>query len=223
MSPIPATRDWAIGETLRAANMITYINNVLNSLAGRLGVIQKEDSLEILSGPDGDRYIKRPAGTTAQRPVTPVAGMVRYNTTINEVEYYNGSVWINVGSLPDNVLTFDDTITHGRNMTWRTGSRSTRTVLGHSLGRPPIGFQMYIVNKVASAQFSVGNEVMIPNSGRGGAASQSYEFTLSSLENTTCVLNFRQRDLGGFPILDRNSGDNAFADPTNWNLRIKLW
>lgn len=34
-----------------------------------------------------------PAGTTAQRPASPAAGMIRYNTTINDTEYYDGAAW----------------------------------------------------------------------------------------------------------------------------------
>ena len=33
-----------------------------------------------------------PTGTTAQRPVSPVTGMMRFNTTINEPEWYDASV-----------------------------------------------------------------------------------------------------------------------------------
>lgn len=35
-----------------------------------------------------------PVGTTAQRPVSPVAGMIRYNTTIPQLECYIGTTWI---------------------------------------------------------------------------------------------------------------------------------
>jgi hypothetical protein len=35
-----------------------------------------------------------PVGTTAQEPGSPAAGMMRYNSTISNVEYYNGSAWI---------------------------------------------------------------------------------------------------------------------------------
>jgi hypothetical protein len=34
-----------------------------------------------------------PVGTTAQEPGPPVAGMMRYNSTLSKVEYYNGLAW----------------------------------------------------------------------------------------------------------------------------------
>lgn len=42
-----------------------------------------------------------PVGTTAQRPSSPVGGMLRYNTELGELEFYDGSDWetfIGVGS-----------------------------------------------------------------------------------------------------------------------------
>jgi hypothetical protein len=41
-------------------------------------------------------YLQLPVGTTAQRPVSPSTGMLRYNSTIVAVEYYNGSAWISI-------------------------------------------------------------------------------------------------------------------------------
>lgn len=38
-------------------------------------------------------FITLPSGTTAQRPASPVVGMVRFNTDVNAVEYYNGTKW----------------------------------------------------------------------------------------------------------------------------------
>lgn len=39
-------------------------------------------------------FLRLPSGTTAERPGSPVAGMIRYNTDINNNEFYNGSEWI---------------------------------------------------------------------------------------------------------------------------------
>ena len=38
-------------------------------------------------------YLNMPKGTTAQRPSSPVAGMIRENTTLNKIEVYNGTEW----------------------------------------------------------------------------------------------------------------------------------
>lgn len=38
-----------------------------------------------------------PKGTTGQRPGSPVSGDVRYNSTLNGLEYYNGTAWIILG------------------------------------------------------------------------------------------------------------------------------
>jgi hypothetical protein len=35
-----------------------------------------------------------PAGTTAQRPASPAAGMIRYNTSLGIIEAHNGSTWM---------------------------------------------------------------------------------------------------------------------------------
>lgn len=39
-------------------------------------------------------------GTTAQRPGSPAAGDVRYNSTLNGMEFYNGTTWIVQGQPP---------------------------------------------------------------------------------------------------------------------------
>lgn len=44
----------------------------------------------------GTTALTIPVGTTAQRP-TGAVGMIRYNTTTNTVETYNGTIWIAVG------------------------------------------------------------------------------------------------------------------------------
>lgn len=41
-----------------------------------------------------------PAGTTAQRPASPVAGMIRYNTTLGLVEQYNATGWQGIDAPP---------------------------------------------------------------------------------------------------------------------------
>ena len=45
----------------------------------------------------GTSRLKLPVGTTAQRPGSPATGDTRVNSTLSQVEAYNGSAWINLG------------------------------------------------------------------------------------------------------------------------------
>jgi hypothetical protein len=48
------------------------------------------------------RSITIPVGTTAQRPLTPVNGMIRYNTTMSRYEGYNNGYWLQLSGVTDN-------------------------------------------------------------------------------------------------------------------------
>lgn len=48
----------------------------------------------------GTGAIKLPVGTTAERPATPAAGQLRYNSTLDTAEVYSGTEWKAAGGLP---------------------------------------------------------------------------------------------------------------------------
>lgn len=48
-----------------------------------------------------------PIGTTAQRPASPATGTIRWNTTLNILEFYNGSIWRAITSTVADPLTFE--------------------------------------------------------------------------------------------------------------------
>jgi hypothetical protein len=47
---------------------------------------------------DDTGFLRLPAGTSAQRPASPTAGMIRYNTTFDLAEVYNGTFWSDPGT-----------------------------------------------------------------------------------------------------------------------------
>lgn len=55
----------------------------------------------------GDQYVTIGVGTSAQRPGSPVQGMLRYNTSLALTEIYDGSTWSPVAISSYNVLTVD--------------------------------------------------------------------------------------------------------------------
>ena len=52
-----------------------------------------------------DAGLTLPSGTTAQRSSSPNNGEIRFNTTDNVIEFYNGSAWIQAGSTATETLT----------------------------------------------------------------------------------------------------------------------
>jgi len=49
--------------------------------------------------------MRPPTGTTAQRPGSPTAGDFRYNSTGNNLEYYNGSTWIQLSASGSSIIS----------------------------------------------------------------------------------------------------------------------
>ncbi|RYF18862.1 MAG: hypothetical protein EOO77_10730, partial [Oxalobacteraceae bacterium] len=51
-------------------------------------------------------YLQVASGTTAQRPSSPVAGMIRYNTDTSSFEYYQVNTWVNMATGSSATRTF---------------------------------------------------------------------------------------------------------------------
>lgn len=47
---------------------------------------------------NGKQYIKIASGSSAERPLNPVSGMIRYNTDLNYTEFYDGTTWSNIAN-----------------------------------------------------------------------------------------------------------------------------
>lgn len=52
-------------------------------------------------------YLKIPTGTTAQRPSSPAAGYIRFNTTVGKTEVYDGTTWSQIGVQNPTVTSLD--------------------------------------------------------------------------------------------------------------------
>lgn len=91
-----------MASTINAQAGNTTTATALVKTADNSGVltIQTNGSNALTVGTDqnvtlnGTGAIVVPVGTTAQRPATPVAGMIRYNTTIPQLECYIDTSWI---------------------------------------------------------------------------------------------------------------------------------
>ena len=74
--------------TTSVPNTVTTANNAKVAV----GIISCQNLFSA-----GTSHFKIPAGTTAQRPGTGFAGDIRFNSTLNTYEGYDGSVWGGLG------------------------------------------------------------------------------------------------------------------------------
>jgi len=73
--------------------------------------------------------ISLPTGTTAQRPGIPTAGMIRFNSSVNLLEFFNGSTWQQITGFSKGTLG-----TGGQSIQYRNGGivHLFTTVGGHT-------------------------------------------------------------------------------------------
>jgi hypothetical protein len=88
---------WA-APTAGAAGSTTQVQyNNAGALAGSAGFTYTvATGILALNGSTGALAV--PSGTTAERPSSLVAGMIRYNTTTNQTEVYSGVAWVAITS-----------------------------------------------------------------------------------------------------------------------------
>jgi hypothetical protein len=89
-----------IGDSQLAFNAVTatkIADNAVTATKLATGSVTRE-KLDVVSTGAGAMQI--PQGTTAERPASPQTGMIRFNTTTNLYEFYDGTDWITLGWRP---------------------------------------------------------------------------------------------------------------------------
>jgi hypothetical protein len=89
------------GQTPATGNLDMNSNKIVNLAAGTTtgDAVNYTQFLAAFVNPTfgGTEFMLIPKGTTAQRPVVPVDGEMRYNTTTNQFEGYQGGAWGQLG------------------------------------------------------------------------------------------------------------------------------
>jgi hypothetical protein len=73
-------------------------NDIYNGNTGNVGIGITSPSVSLQLGTTD--AIGFPNGTTAQRPASAPSGATRYNTDLGVLEFFNGTVWLNVNTPP---------------------------------------------------------------------------------------------------------------------------
>ena len=128
--PIETPRTWAVAQTLTSGDMNRFVRDIQQSLAGSSGPVELQNGV-------------RPGALTeaqlAARTNVP-AGTLFYDQTTQRIVYHDGSIAQPTGftAHDSGLLSLFDLINPGGGA---TTSRKTRTI-AHTLGRPPVFFQI---------------------------------------------------------------------------------
>jgi hypothetical protein len=89
------------GNVISATNDNDWLfngNHIYNGNAGNVGVGTNSPAVSFHVGTND--AIGIPAGNTAQRPAAAPSGATRYNSDLGVLEFFNGTVWLNVNTPP---------------------------------------------------------------------------------------------------------------------------
>ena len=169
-----------------AVEGLTILNNDISSTA----------NANITLTPNGNgiveinsvRSLKIPVGTDVQRPGTAQAGMIRFNTTYNRYEGYNGSTWVFLDGLSDldNNTKITAELTPGANdNTIRFYSDGT---LVADLNATRLNVIKVTVDDIAidgtSITNTAGGNLSLQASGSGSVQIENFAFNGSAITNT---------------------------------------
>ena len=196
--------------TMSNTGVVTIANNAVTSAKILDGTIATSDvannaitgsKLENNIALPGTASMTLPSGTTAQRPVTAVAGMSRFNTTDNIMEYYNGTAWIR----PTAGTTYSGSTSIGLN-----GTSFERAALTGHVTAAANSNATTIANNVVTSAMIVDGTIQASDLSNSAAISNS------QLANSSITINGTSVSLGGSTTIT--------ASPTNSTLNsTNLW
>jgi hypothetical protein len=166
---------------------------------------------------NSNQALKVPVGTQAQRPTVPQAGMVRYNTTINQFEGYNGSTWSQLGGVIDNDRNtyIVPEITPGANdntLYFVTNGVLAATLNSNAFSVNKLQVDDTEINGNVIRTTTTNADLQLLGNGTGGVLFDNLKFANNSITNVSsgAVTEFKSTGTGYYHIV----GTSAFVIPT---------
>lgn len=171
---------------------------------------------------NSNQALTLPIGTDGQRPTSPQAGMIRFNSTVNQFEGYTGTAWIQFGSVIDadrNTYVIPE-LSPGAN-------DNTLYFVADGNVAATLNSSRFDVNKLIVDQIEIdGNIVRTTSSntdlelrpnGTGGVVIDGFRITPNTITNTNlnAVTTLQSTGTGYFNIV----GTNAVVIPSGTNFQ----
>ncbi len=165
---------------------------------------------------NSNQALKVPTGTTGQRPLTPVAGMIRFNTSVNQYEGYNGTYWLQLGGVSDvdrNTYIIPE-ITPGANdntLYFVTDGSVAATLTSSAFNVNRLVVDDTEINGNVIRTTTTNTDLQLLANGTGGVLFDNLKFANNSITNIVAgaVTEFKSTGTGYYNI----TGTNAVVIP----------
>ena len=170
--------------TTSVPNTVTTANNAKVAV----GIISCQNLFSA-----GTSHFKIPAGTTAQRPGTGFAGDIRFNSTLNTYEGYDGSVWGGLGGGTEEDTSVSSTsatnVTTFAHASYRSASIRAQIVQGsnYQVGRYLVIHDGTTVTVVEEAAVATGS-MLGTFSGTISGSDLLFQVTMGSATSATVTV-----------------------------------
>jgi hypothetical protein len=161
---------------------------------------------------NSNQALQVPVGTDSERPIVPSAGMIRFNTTANNYEGYNGTGWLPFGVLSDldrNTYVLPE-LSPGSN-------ENTLYFYANNFLAATLNSTEFNINKLTIDTIDIDGNIIRTNStnadlelrpnGTGAVVIDGFRFTTNTLTNSNsgAVTEFRSTGTGYYRIVGTNA------------------
>jgi len=100
----------------------------------------------------GSEGLVIPSGGTAERPITPIKGALRFNNDTNSLEYFNGSAFVTIAKAGNSTVDVHNFVTDGVNDTyilpWNDITDERSLVFLNGIHQTPGPTEHYVIDNV---------------------------------------------------------------------------
>jgi hypothetical protein len=126
-----------LGSPANAGDLVTvvsfFVSSVINAIPGTAGSVTANHLDASQQGGAGAMLV--PVGSTGQRPIGPVTGMVRFNSLTSGMEYYDGRAWLGMSEISSYITAATGgTITTSGNFRIHTFNSSDNFIVNTVIG-----------------------------------------------------------------------------------------
>jgi len=170
---------------------------------------------------NSNQALQIPIGTDAERPISPSVGMIRFNTSGNNYEGYNGVGWIPFGVLSDldrNTYILPE-LSPGSNENtlyfYAAGSLAA-TLNSTEFNVNSLTVDSININGNIISSNATNTDIELRPNGTGALVTDGFRFTTNTLTNTNAgaVTEFRSTGTGYYHIV----GTNALVIPSGTSI-----